>query len=65
MSQNSSSLSNNMVNPKVFASLFSGFNNCNVTISPQNVIVNVGTSVSSEPSVSNFLDGISLEQFLW
>ena len=68
----SSSVSHNVVSPSVFGSLFSGLNNCNVTVSPQNLIVNVGTSnpksnfgssVSSDP-VSNLLDGISLEQIL-
>ena len=71
----SSSVSHNVVSPSVFGSLSSGLNNCNVTISPQNLIVNVGTSVTSNPKsnfgssvssdpVSNLLDGISLEQIL-
>ena len=60
---NSCSFSRNVVNPNVFGSLFSGLSNCNITFSPQNLVVNVGTSVSSDP-VSNVLDGISLEQFL-
>ena len=71
----SSSVSHNVVSPSVFGSLFSGLNNCNVTVSPQNLIVNVGASVTSNPKsnfgssvssdpVSNLLDGISLEQIL-
>ena len=65
----SSSVSHNVVSPSVFGSLFSGLNNCNVTVSPQNLIVNVGTSVTSNPKsnfgssvssdpVSNLLDGM-------
>ena len=50
----SSSVSHNVVSPSVFGSLFSGLNNCNVTVSPQNLIVNVGTSVTSSPR-SNFV----------
>ena len=51
-----------MVNPNVFGRLFSGLSNY-VTFSPQNLVINDGTSVSSDP-VSNVLDGISLEQLL-
>ena len=53
--------SSNMVSPNVFGSLFSGLNNCNVTLSPQNLIVNVSTSVSSDPT-SNLLYGVTLGQ---
>ena len=41
--QSSSGFSRNVVNPNVFGSLFSGLSNGNITLSFQNLVVNIGT----------------------
>ena len=57
------------VSSNVFGSLFSNVHNCNITISPQNVSVNVHNGPTNAPSPSDFdvnalLDGIDLDTFL-
>ena len=56
----------NMVSNNVFGSLFSGLSNCQVTVSPKNLVVNISHSVlpPSHDPVCNVLDGTSLEQLL-
>ena len=50
----------------VFGSLFSGLNDCQISVYPQNMVVNIGhpVSPSSADPVSNLLDGNTLEQLL-
>ncbi len=48
--------------PSMLGSLFSGFSNCSVNMSPQNFVVNVHPSPAPcEPKLDGLLDGINLE----
>ena len=51
--------------PNVFSSIFSNVHNCNLTISPQNLSVNVcNVPTHSDVDVNALLHGIDMDTFL-